>query len=83
MRTIALSLVAAAGILSGSSWIASAMPVDGAAIAHIGQQVDPVISVKTKKPKTKTSTNPAPCPPTKNAATVPANADRHVRRLIN
>ena len=57
MRTIVLSIVAAVGLVSLASLAAPAMPADGAAaIARIGQQVDPVIAVKTKKKAT------APCP---------------------
>jgi hypothetical protein len=57
MKTMILAAVAAAGMLSVASLTASAMPIDGAAIARIGQQVDPTVNVKTKK---KIST--APCP---------------------
>lgn len=51
MRTIVLASVAAVGFLSVASLEAAAIPVDGAAIANIGQQVAPVINVATKKKK--------------------------------
>jgi len=63
MRTIALATVAAAGMLLASSLPLLAIPADGGAIARLGQQVDPVINVKTKKPKATPAANPAPCPP--------------------
>jgi hypothetical protein len=57
MRTIVLSMVAAVALVSVASLAAAAMPAIGAAaIAQIGRQVDPVITVKTKKKAT------APCP---------------------
>jgi hypothetical protein len=63
MRPIVLSVVAAVAMLSVSSLVASAMPADGSAIARIGQQIDPVISVKTKKkPKATPAASKAPCP---------------------
>jgi len=62
VRPIVLSVVAAVAMLSASSLVASAMPADGSAIARIGQQIDPVISVKTKKPKTTPAPSSAPCP---------------------
>jgi hypothetical protein len=51
MKTIVLAIVAGAGTLLVTSLQASAMPVNGAAIAHIGQQVDPVLNAARKKTK--------------------------------
>jgi hypothetical protein len=63
MRTLVISLLAAVAILSAGTIAASAMLANGAAIAHIGQQVDTVLSVKTKKPKTRTTGTRTPPPP--------------------
>lgn len=49
MKMTLLALVAAS---AASLTQAAATPVDGAAIARIGHQVDPAISVATKKKKT-------------------------------
>jgi hypothetical protein len=63
MRTIVLAMVVAAGIPLVIASPASAMPVDGAAIARIGQQVAPVINVATKKKKAPAASQAnAPCP---------------------
>jgi hypothetical protein len=50
MKTV-LVVIAAAGILLAASLDASAFPANGAAIANIGLQVDPLINVKHKKKK--------------------------------
>ncbi|HWN52664.1 MAG TPA: hypothetical protein VNO18_23065 [Xanthobacteraceae bacterium] len=63
MRTLVVSMIAAIAILSAGTVAASAVPVDGAAIARIGQQVDVVVVVKTKKPKTKKTAAPTAPPP--------------------
>ena len=66
MRTLVISLVAAVAILAAGTKAVSAMPANGAAIAHIGQQVDTVLGAKAKKPKTKAATRtqtPTPPPP--------------------
>jgi hypothetical protein len=63
MRTLVVSLIVAVAILSAGTMAASAVPAEGAAIARIGQQVDAVFSVKTKKPKTKRTAAPTPSPP--------------------
>ena len=60
MRTLVVSMIAAVAILSASTM---AVPADGAAIARIGQQVDVVVVVKTKKPKTKKTAAPTAPPP--------------------
>jgi hypothetical protein len=49
MKTIVLAIVAGAGILLITSLQASATPANGAAIAAIGQQVDPVVNVARKR----------------------------------
>jgi hypothetical protein len=49
MRTFVLVIVAAAGALLVNSLGASAVPVNGAAIARVGQPVDPVINAKKKQ----------------------------------
>jgi hypothetical protein len=49
MKNIVLAMATGAGILLAASMQASAMPANGAAIANIGQQVDSVINVATKK----------------------------------
>jgi hypothetical protein len=51
MKTIIFAMIAGAGILLVPALEASAAPANGAAIANIGQQVDPVISVKKKSTK--------------------------------
>jgi hypothetical protein len=48
MRMIVFAMVASAGMLFVPSLEASATPADGATIAGIGQQVDPVINAKTR-----------------------------------
>jgi hypothetical protein len=60
MKTV-LVVIAAAGILLAASLDASAFPANGAAIANIGLQVDPLINVKHKKKKAQTQTQAA-CP---------------------
>jgi hypothetical protein len=62
MRTILLAIVVVAGIPVVAASQASAMPAEGAAIAGIAQQVDPVISVATKKGKKAQAQAKAPCP---------------------
>jgi hypothetical protein len=49
MKTIVLAMVAGAGTLLITSLQAPATPADGAAIATIGRQVNPVTNVATKK----------------------------------
>jgi len=62
MRAI-VSLIAALGVLSTGATVAAAMPVDGAAIARLAQQVDAVVVVKKgKKSKTKTTGTPTSPP---------------------
>jgi hypothetical protein len=51
MRNIVLTMIFGAGILIVPSLEASAIPAEGAAIAGIGQQIDPVINIATKKKK--------------------------------
>jgi hypothetical protein len=68
MKTMILAAVAAAGMLSAASLTATAMPVDGAAIARISQQVDATITVATKKKKHKTTAT-APAENTEPCAT--------------
>jgi hypothetical protein len=58
MKMTLLALVAAS---AASLTQAAATPVDGAAIARIGHQVDPVINVATKKKKS-TQTAAKTCP---------------------
>jgi hypothetical protein len=58
MRMTLLALVAAS---AASLTQAAATPVDGAAIARIGHQVDPAINVATKKKKS-TQTAAKTCP---------------------
>jgi hypothetical protein len=48
MKTIALAMLAGAGVLLVTSLEASAVPANGGAIANIGQQVDPVINTGKK-----------------------------------
>jgi hypothetical protein len=43
MRAIVLAMVIGAGFLLATSLQASAIPANGAAIAHLGMQVDPLI----------------------------------------
>jgi hypothetical protein len=59
MKMALLALVAASAVSLTLASHASATPADGGAIARIGHQVDPAISVATKKKKTS---------PTKSAA---------------
>jgi hypothetical protein len=61
MKMILLALVAAAAVPLTLASHASATPVDGAAIARIGHQVDPTISIATKKKKS-TQTAAKTCP---------------------
>jgi hypothetical protein len=61
MKTV-LVVFAAAGILLAASLDASAAPVNGAVIARIGQQVDPVTNVATKKKKKAQAQTQAACP---------------------
>jgi hypothetical protein len=49
MKTIVLAVVVGAGILLVTSLQASATSANGATIAAIGQQVDPVINVARKR----------------------------------
>jgi hypothetical protein len=51
MKMILFALVAAAAVPLTLASRASATPVDGAAIARIGHQVDPTIGIATKKKK--------------------------------
>jgi hypothetical protein len=52
MKMTLLALVAASAVSLTLASHASAMPADGGALARIGHQVDPAISVATKKKKT-------------------------------
>jgi len=62
MRAI-VSLIAAVGMLSAGATVAAAVPVDGAAIARLAQQVDAVLVVKKgKKSKTRTTGTPTSPP---------------------
>jgi len=62
MRAI-VSLIAAVGMLSAGATVVAAVPADGVAIAHLGQQVDAVVVVKKgKKSKTRTTGTPTPPP---------------------
>jgi hypothetical protein len=59
MKLTILALFAASAIsLTAASYV-SAAPVDGAAIARIGQQVDPALNVATKKTKSGSQTTAA------------------------
>jgi hypothetical protein len=61
MRTIVLAMVAGVGILLVTSLQASAIPANGAAIVHLGKQVDPLINAKkTKKAQAQTDTQAKP-----------------------
>jgi hypothetical protein len=51
MRTIVLAVIGGVGILLAVSLPASAIPANGAAIAQLGKQVDPLINAKHKKKK--------------------------------
>jgi hypothetical protein len=62
MRTALLAMVMAAGIPLVAASQAFAIPAAGAAIVGIGQQVDPVINVATKKSKKAQAQAKAPCP---------------------
>jgi hypothetical protein len=62
MRTILLAIVVVAGIPLVAASRASAVPAEGAAIAGIGQQVDPVINVATKKSKKAQAQAKPACP---------------------
>jgi hypothetical protein len=55
MKITLLALVVASAVSLTLASHASATPADGAAIARIGQQVDPAINVATKKKKKKSS----------------------------
>jgi hypothetical protein len=62
MKITTPALVAALGLSLAVASPASAAPADGAAIARVGRQVDPVISVAAKKVKksgTQTAAKPA------------------------
>jgi hypothetical protein len=52
MKMTLLALVAASIVSLAMASHASATPADGAAIVHLGQQIDPTINVATKKKKT-------------------------------
>jgi len=67
MRTIVLATVAATGMVLAGPLAPSAMPIDGAAIARLGQHVAAVIDVKTKKPKSKPKTTGTPPPPSSSS----------------
>jgi hypothetical protein len=62
MKMTLLALVAASTVSLTLASNASATPADGAAIARIGQQVDPAINVATKKKKKSSQTNAKTCP---------------------
>ena len=72
MRAI-VSIAAVLGMLSAGPTIAAAVPADGAAIARLGQQVDAVVVVKTKKPKTRTTGTSTPRPREPNRLTPARN----------
>ena len=57
---IILALVAASGLSLAIASQVSAVPIDGAAIIRMGQQVAPAISVAAKKKSTQTAAKP-PC----------------------
>jgi hypothetical protein len=60
MKRTLLALVAASAVSLTLASHASATPADGGAIARIGHQVDPAISVATKKKKTATAAKSCP-----------------------
>ena len=60
MKITLLALVAASAVSLTLASHASAMPADGAAIARIGHQVDPAISVATIKKNAKTAAKSCP-----------------------
>ncbi len=62
MRAIILSTVAAIGILAAGTRVAASLPADGVSIARLGQQIDAVIGVKSKRPKTRTTGTTTPQP---------------------
>jgi hypothetical protein len=62
MRNIVLAMVAGVGMLMVTSLQASAIPANGAAIAHLGKQVDPLINVKHKKKKAQAAADTAAKP---------------------
>jgi hypothetical protein len=62
MKITLLALVAASAVSLTSASHASATPADGAAIARLGQQVDPAINVATKKKKSSQTTAAKSCP---------------------
>jgi hypothetical protein len=49
MRTFVLAAAVGAGFVLAASLEASAVPANGAAIAHIGQQVESVINVRKQR----------------------------------
>jgi hypothetical protein len=64
MRIAILAALAGFGVLSVSSLKAVAIPADGASIAHIGRQVDPVVNTaikKKKKAQTQSQAKPSAC----------------------
>jgi hypothetical protein len=77
MRNIVLTIIFGAGILIMPSLKASAIPAEGAAIARVGQQIDPVINVATKKKKKAAQTKAKPTcandqvPSTKTGGCIP------------
>jgi hypothetical protein len=63
MRSLGISVIIAVAIPLAGTTIASAMPVDGAAIARLGQQVNAVLDVRAKKAKRPRTRTSAPTPP--------------------
>jgi hypothetical protein len=60
MRIAILAALAGFGVLSATSLEAFAIPADGASIANIGRQVDPVVNTATKKKKAQTQSEAKP-----------------------
>jgi hypothetical protein len=60
MKFTLLAVVAASAVSMTLAPHASAIPADGAAIARIGQQVDPAINIATKKTTSQTAAKSCP-----------------------
>jgi hypothetical protein len=64
MRTSILAAVVGFGVLSATPLQVFAVPADGASIANIGRQIDPVVNIATKKKKraqAQSQAKPSPC----------------------
>jgi hypothetical protein len=64
MRITILAAMVGFGALSATPLQVLAVPADGASIANIGQQVDPVLNIATKKKKraqAQSQAKPSPC----------------------